>query len=288
MGTFFLVVRVLDVITDSIMGAIADQTKIRCVIFRPWLLIICVPFVVSCSLVYSTPNLEQNGKIGYAVFAYIFMTLMYTAINIPYCSLGAAVTADPQDDLSLQSWRFAIAPIGGAMGIALILLLADFISPGDRATGMQWEMGIFGVIGCIMFFVCFLTTRERITPVKEENMNILRDMRVLMQNDQWRIFSVYNLAMLCGLVVRGSLLVYFVQYVLYQASGIISIFMMATTVAVIGSLFEKKLGSWMCKTRSPVWVTILSAFAGLLFLYCQPITGSLPLSCISRLTYYRE
>ena len=71
--------------------------------------------------------------------------------------------------------------------------------------------------------------------------------------------------MLCGVVVRGSLLVYFVQYILYQASGIISIFMMATTVAVIGSLFEKKLGSWMCKIRSPVWVTILSALAGLLF-----------------------
>ena len=266
MGTLFLVVRVLDAITDPIMGAIADQTKSRWGRFRPWLLIICVPFAVSCVLVYSTPDFEQTGKIVYAVFAYIFMTLMYTAINIPYCSLGAAITADPQDNLSLQSWRFAIAPVGGAMGTALILPLADFISPGDRATGMQWAMGIFGVIGCVMFFVCFLTTRERITPVKEENMNILRDVRVLMQNDQWRILSVYNLAMLCGVVVRGSLLVYFVQYVLHQGSGIISIFMMATTVAaVIGSLFAKKLGSWMCKIRASIWVNILSAFTGLLF-----------------------
>ncbi len=103
------------------------------------------------------------------------MTIMYTAINIPYCSLGAAITADPQDNLSLQSWRFAIAPIGGAMGTALILPLADFIAPGDSATGMQWAMGIFGVIGCLMFLICFLTTRERITPVKEENLNIMRD-----------------------------------------------------------------------------------------------------------------
>jgi GPH family glycoside/pentoside/hexuronide:cation symporter len=36
------------------------------------------------------------------------MTLMYTAINIPYCSLGAALTSDPRESLSLQSWRFAI------------------------------------------------------------------------------------------------------------------------------------------------------------------------------------
>lgn len=267
MGTLFLVVRVLDAITDPIMGAIADQTKSRWGRFRPWLLIICVPFAVSCVLVYSTPNFEQTGKIVYAVIAYIFMTLMYTAINIPYCSLGAAITADPRENLSLQSWRFAVAPIGGAMGTALILPLADLIAPGDRATGMQWAMGIFGVIGCIMFLICFMTTRERITPVKEENLNILRDVRILMKNDQWCVLSVYNLAMLCGVVVRGSLLVYFVQYILQQSSSVISIFMLATTVAaVVGSLMAKYIGSWMCKIRASVWVNILSALFGLLFL----------------------
>lgn len=267
MVTLFLVVRVFDAITDPIMGAIADQTKSRWGRFRPWLLIICVPFAVSCVLVYSTPNFEQTGKIVYAVIAYIFMTLMYTAINIPYCSLGAAITADPRENLSLQSWRFAVAPIGGAMGTALILPLADLIAPGDRATGMQWAMGIFGVIGCIMFLICFMTTRERITPVKEENLNILRDVRILMKNDQWCVLSVYNLAMLCGVVVRGSLLVYFVQYILQQGSSVISIFMLATTIAaVVGSLMAKYIGSWMCKIRASVWVNILSALFGLLFL----------------------
>ncbi len=267
MGTLFLVVRVLDAITDPIMGAIADQTKSRWGRFRPWLLIICVPFAVSCVLVYSTPAFEQTGKIVYAVVAYIFMTLMYTAINIPYCSLGAAITADPKENLSLQSWRFAVAPIGGAMGTALILPLADFIAPGDRASGMQWAMGIFGAIGCVMFLICFMTTRERITPVKEENLNILRDVRILMKNDQWRILSIYNLAMLCGVVVRGSLLVYFVQYILNQGSSIISLFMLATTVAaVVGSLAAKQLGSRMCKIRASVWINILSALLGLAFL----------------------
>ncbi|MEZ2583796.1 glycoside-pentoside-hexuronide (GPH):cation symporter [Kluyvera intermedia] len=267
MGTLFLVVRVLDAITDPIMGAIADQTKSRWGRFRPWLLIICVPFAVSCVLVYSTPNFEQTGKIVYAVVAYIFMTLMYTAINIPYCSLGAAITADPKENLSLQSWRFAVATIGGAMGTALILPLADLIAPGDRASGMQWAMGIFGAIGCVMFLICFMTTRERITPVKEENLNILRDVRILMKNDQWRILSIYNLAMLCGVVVRGSLLVYFVQYILNQGSNIISLFMLATTVAaVVGSLAAKQLGSRMCKIRASVWINILSALLGLAFL----------------------
>ena len=48
-------------------------------------------FAVSCVLVYSIPDFTETGKIYYAVGAYIFMTLMYTAINIPYCSLGGGV-----------------------------------------------------------------------------------------------------------------------------------------------------------------------------------------------------
>jgi len=103
MGTMFLLVRLLDAITDPIMGAIADATSTRWGRFRPWLLAICVPFAVSCVLVYSIPSFSDSGKIAYAVAAYIFMTLMYTAINIPYCSLGAALTSDPRESLSLQS-----------------------------------------------------------------------------------------------------------------------------------------------------------------------------------------
>ncbi len=147
MGTMFLLVRLLDAITDPIMGAIADATSSRWGRFRPWLLAICVPFAVSCVLVYSIPDFSDSGKVVYAVAAYIFMTLMYTAINIPYCSLGAALTSDPRENLSLQSWRFAITPLGGALGTAFSLPVADFLSPGARATGIQIAMAVFGVIG---------------------------------------------------------------------------------------------------------------------------------------------
>ncbi|MCS6037442.1 MFS transporter [Klebsiella pneumoniae subsp. pneumoniae] len=47
MGTMFLLVRLLDAITDPIMGAIADATSTRWGCFRPRLLAICVPFAVS-------------------------------------------------------------------------------------------------------------------------------------------------------------------------------------------------------------------------------------------------
>ena len=271
MGTMFLLVRLLDAVTDPIMGAIADATSTRWGRFRPWLLAICIPFAVSCVLVYSIPSFSDTGKVVYAVAAYIFMTLMYTAINIPYCSLGAAITADPRENLSLQSWRFAITPIGGALGTALILPLADFLYPGDRATGIQVSMALFGVIGCLMFIVCFFTTKERVQPVKEENLNIVRDVKTLFKNDQWLILSVYNFMMLVAVVLRGGAVVYYINTVLNKGSDIITLFMLGGMFAsMAGSVLAKPFGTRFCKVKLSFWINLLIAVFGVLCFFMPP------------------
>lgn len=271
MGTMFLLVRLLDAITDPIMGAIADATSTRWGRFRPWLLAICVPFAVSCVLVYSVPSFGDTGKIVYAVAAYIFMTLMYTAINIPYCSLGAALTSDPRESLSLQSWRFAITPIGGALGTALILPLADYLYPGDRATGIQVLMALFGVIGCLMFVVCFFTTKERVQPIKEENLNIARDVKILFKNDQWLILSVYNFMMLVAVVLRGGAVVYYINTVLNKGADIITLFMLGGMFAsMAGSVLAKPFGTRFCKVKLSFWINLLTAAFGAICFIVPP------------------
>lgn len=271
MGTMFLLVRLLDAVTDPIMGAIADATSTRWGRFRPWLLAICVPFAVSCVLVYSIPSFSDTGKIIYAVAAYIFMTLMYTAINIPYCSLGAALTADPRESLSLQSWRFAITPIGGALGTAFILPLADFLYPGDRATGIQVSMALFGVIGCLMFITCFFTTKERVQPVKEENLNIARDVKILFKNDQWLILSVYNFMMLVAVVLRGGAVVYYINTVLNKGADIITLFMLGGMFAsMAGSVLAKPFGTRFCKVKLSFWINLLTAAFGAICFLVPP------------------
>ena len=262
-GILLLSVRVIDAVTDPIMGAMADRTRSKYGRFRPWLLAICVPFAVSCVLVYSIPSFSDSGKIAYAVAAYIFMTLMYTAINIPYCSLGAALTSDPRESLSLQSWRFAITPIGGALGTAFILPLADFLYPGDRATGIQVSMALFGVIGCLMFITCFATTKERVQPIKEENLNVARDVKILFRNDQWRILSVYNFMMLVAVVIRGGAVVYYVNSVLHKGADVITIFMLGGMFAsMLGSVLAKPFGTRFCKVRLSFWINLLTAALG--------------------------
>ena len=54
MGTMFLAVRVLDAVTDVLMGAVADRTRTKYGQFRPYILWFAIPFGVLCCLTFYT------------------------------------------------------------------------------------------------------------------------------------------------------------------------------------------------------------------------------------------
>lgn len=115
-GVLLLSVRVIDAVTDPIMGAIADRTQSKYGRFRPWLLWIAFPYALFSILMFTTPEWSYSSKVIYAFVTYFLLSLTYTAINIPYCSLGGVITNDPQERVACQSYRFVM------VGIATLLL----------------------------------------------------------------------------------------------------------------------------------------------------------------------
>jgi GPH family glycoside/pentoside/hexuronide:cation symporter len=112
-------------------------------------------------------------------------------------------------------------------------------------------MALFGVIGCLMFITCFATTKERVQPIKEENLNIARDVKILFRNDQWRILSVYNFMMLVAVVIRGGAVVYYVNSVLHKGADVITIFMLGGMFAsMLGSVLAKPFGTRFVRSDS--------------------------------------
>ena len=105
MALMLLVVRVLDAITDPLMGMITDKFNSRWGRYRPYLLVFAVPFGISVFLTFSTPDLDYNAKLVWAYSTYIFVTLMFTAVTIPYISLIGVLTDDPKERLSANGYR---------------------------------------------------------------------------------------------------------------------------------------------------------------------------------------
>ena len=126
-GVLMLVARFSDGISDVIMGVVGDRTKSKYGKFRPWILWTAIPLGLILSLLFTSPDLSDSGKIVYAYVTYIFFTLIYTANNIPYGALMAVMTGDDKERTSLGSFRM-VGAFGGGMLVqgALLFLVAYF------------------------------------------------------------------------------------------------------------------------------------------------------------------
>lgn len=196
-GVLLLSVRVIDAVTDPIMGALADRTRSKYGRFRPWLLWIAFPYALFSVLMFTTPEWTYNSKVIYAFVTYFLLSITYTAINIPYCSLGTVMTADPKERVACQSYRFVMVGIATLLLSLTLLPMADWFGGADKAKGYQMAMTVLAFIGMCMFLFCFATVRERIRPAVQTNDELKKDLKDVWKNDQWVRILLLTLCNVC-------------------------------------------------------------------------------------------
>lgn len=125
-GLLMLIARSSDGFSDILMGVVGDRTNTKYGKFRPWILWTAVPLGVTLSLLFTSPDLSETGKIVYAYSTYIIFTLLYTANNIPYGALMAVMTGDDKERTSLGSFRMVGAFAGGMLVQGALLFLVAY------------------------------------------------------------------------------------------------------------------------------------------------------------------
>lgn len=162
-GTLMLLARVLDGISDLLMGSVIDRTKTRWGKARPWLLFSAPFMMIGLILLFSVPgNLPENGKLAYAYVTYIFLAvIVYTACNLSYVTLLSLWTDDLQVRTVASSIRFFIC--------ILVMIASSYITnPLVSKIGWTSTSIIFGMVGMILILITFFGTRERVTEQKQE------------------------------------------------------------------------------------------------------------------------
>lgn len=200
-----------------LMGLIADRTRTRWGKFRPWVLWTAIPFGVLSILAFTTPNLDYNAKIIYAMVTYLLLVMVYSANNLPYSALSGVLTGNMSDRNSLSSYRFVAVMVAQFMIQVLLLPLVLILGGGDKAVGFKITMTVFAAIGTIFFVITFLTTRERIVPTKEQESSIKTDLGDLLRNKPWLVMLVVTILVFVTLALRGGTTVYYFQNYLVEA-----------------------------------------------------------------------
>ena len=153
---------------NPIVGAIADRTKSKWGKFRPWILWTAVPLGVISVLAFTTPDFSYKGKVIYAVVTYTLLLLLYASSNLPYSALSGVITGNMKERNSISSFRFVAVMFAQFFVQVFMLPIIIYAGEGDKAVGIEIVMTWLAIIGTILLFITFFTTKERVIPKKEQ------------------------------------------------------------------------------------------------------------------------
>ncbi len=253
-GTMMLVTKVVDAITDPLVGALADRTRTRWGRFRPYLLFGAVPLALCGVLTWTVPDLDPDGKLLWAYATFTLMMLAYTVLAMPYSALSGVMTADSQQRTTLISFRFIAAFTGTTVVNWLTLDLVGWLGRGDEALGWQLTLGLYGVIAAATFATVFLTTRERISPPPLQRSAVRQDVADLLHNRPWLVLFVLALVIMVTIVMRSGSLVYYMKYYLVRPE-LTGTFLGVYSVALaVGAALTPVMTRFVDKRRLMMWL----------------------------------
>ena len=272
-ATLMLIARMFDVVTDPLMGTLADRTQSRWGTYRPWLIFGAVPLGLVFALMLYTPDFGPTGKRIWAYTLYLLMMVVYTAVNVPYGSLLGVMTEDDNEKNQFSAFRMVGAY---AMGFVTLLSFPYLQKLVGGTPQHQYAVlgALFGLIAAAGTLACGLLTRERHKPVRADKFS-LKPFADLFRNRPWVILTFIGISMNFFNGFRYAVAGYLFEYCLHgdvTVSGLIinyTVFMTfgELTCMVFGGVspaFTRWVGS---KRMAFIWASAICVVVSVLFFF---------------------
>ena len=283
-ATLMLVARMFDVVTDPLMGSLADRTQSRWGTYRPWLIFGAVPLGIIFALLLYTPDFGPVGKRVWAYSLYLLMMAVYTAVNVPYGSLLGVMTDDDNEKNEFSSYRMVGAYAMGFITLLSFPYVIEFIG-GDKLADGTYSVAakqhqyavigvVFGALATIGTLACGLLTKERLKPVRAEKFSF-KPFADLFKNTPWIYLTLIGICTNFFNGFRYAVAGYLLEYCLHgdvTVSGLIinyTVFMTfgEVTCMIFGGL-SPKFTQWVgSKRKAFVWAAIICIVSSILFFF---------------------
>ena len=135
-----LISKVFDAINDIVIGNLVDTKKIgKKSKYMPWILLGGVALVFfNVTIFFPVKSLPYLGKCAWCLGSYCLWSIAYTMVNVPYGSLHSVITDDPQQRVSLSTFR----SIGAALPAVVIMIVLPGIVYSTTTNSVGEEVQI--------------------------------------------------------------------------------------------------------------------------------------------------
>lgn len=250
LGVLLAFGRIFDGVNDIFMGFLADKTKSKFGRFRAWLLRAGPLFCLCMALSFFVPGDNMTVRIIWACIMYVIVDVAFTAVDIPFWSLPAAMTSNTKERGEIiASTTTASNAISGAVGIAMPLLLGVFGGVTEGSAYFKAALTI-GIFGAAMYLISFALVREHVTPDPQQKFEFKLALKNIYQNKPLLLLMISYCCATLAMILRGNFNYYYAQYNLgnYEYMSILS--MISMVGMIVGALLFPVVSKWIGKKNT--------------------------------------
>lgn len=262
-----------DAVTDPFMGYVAERTRTKWGVYRPYLLFGNVPLALSFVLLFWVPPFEGAMLFSFLLLTNLLHRTCFTIVSVPFSSLTPRITSDSQERTNLTGFRMLGAQTGTNLMALLAFPIIFWVGGDDESSGFLVLGAIAGITALAIHAVTFMTVKEPENDLGIERVggSLAEAAQAVAKNGPfWLVFSA---TLIVGIttIFFGNNLIYYTKYALnlheYQGtilftSGIIA-FLSIPIWWAISNRIGKKL-TWLISSS----ITLIA----LVSFYLYPIS----------------
>ena len=257
-----LVSRVVDAITDPVMGAIADRTKSRWGKFRPWMIFFAPVLGLAIFLLFYTPNISESMKVTYAYAIFIFYSIAITIVSIPYFALVPVLSKDAHTRTIIISWKSVACQVAVLFITTFALPLVNAFGGGERG----WAMfgALIGVASTILVWVAadgakthdIIDNTEPVKMEKEIKEKEGSNFKILFKTKPLIVLVIaFGLSMFANTLVNSANMYYF-KYILNRQEWIPTVMSVSMGGSILSSMILPKVEAMFGKKKAFIYSSI--------------------------------
>ena len=215
---FPIVSKVIDAVTNVIMGYIIDRTRTPEGKARPWLLLSAPLVAISGILLFTVPSASETVQALWVMISYnLFYSFAYTIFNMSHNLMVPLSTRNTTERGGLSVFNQIASIMMSGILVALVFPMAVMPMLGVDKAKWITVMSILSIISLPLVLLEYYFTKERVTEEKadrDEKLPFKTQLKVVFSDKYMLIVLIYFLVYTFGSSLKNLGLVYYCNYVL--------------------------------------------------------------------------
>lgn len=216
--------RVVDMITDPVVGFLSDKINTRWGRRIPFIAVGLIPLVIfTIAFFYPPMNNERLAFIYLAVIGSMFFTF-YTIVGAPYNSLIPEIGQTTEERLNLSTWQSIFRLIYTAIAMIIPGALIKMLGKGDTLIGVRGMVISLCILVVLGGLVTVLLVPERKYSLGQKSEANFKDtMKIVFKNKAFVNYLFGLLFFFIGFNNLRAIMNYFIEDIMGLGKGAITI-----------------------------------------------------------------